>query len=252
MRTVIVDDEPLARRGVRVRLSRESDFNVLRECGTGREAIVAIKELTPDLVFLDVQMPDLTGFEVLRSLQGDKLPGIIFLTAYDQYAIDAFEVHALDYLLKPIDDERFRKALDFARFHMKNSGATATESGLRKVLDMLEKGQQQMHFKTHFAVKTGRRIHVVPIQEIDWIEASGDYLTLHAGGKRHLIRETMGNVERELDPQRFLRIHRSTIVQASRIRELLSLGNCEFLVRLADGSEIRASRSYSHSIERWL
>jgi two-component system, LytTR family, response regulator len=251
VRVVIVDDEPLARSGVRVRLSRFPDVEIAGECGDGRAAVAAIRELSPDLVFLDIQMPDVNGFDVLRSLTADKLPLIIFLTAYDQYALNAFEVHALDYLLKPIDDERFRRSVERARGYLSNQTAANLEGRIRKLLGLaVEKGRSI--YEEHFAAQIGQRIVIVRVEDVDWIEANGDYVTLHAGGKSHLLRQTMSWMEGKLDPKRFLRIHRSAIVQAMKIRELVSLGNREFMVRLNDGTEIKASRSYGERIERWL
>ena len=251
VRVVIVDDEPLARSGVRARLSRFPDMEIVGECGDGRAAVTAIRALLPDLVFLDIQMPDVNGFEVLRSLPADSLPSIIFLTAYDRYAVNAFEVHALDYLLKPIDDERFRRAVEHARDRMSNHTAANLEYRIRKLLDLAGEKAGNV-YEEHFAAQTGQRIVIVPVKDIDWIEANGDYVTLHAGGKSHLLRQTMVWMESKLDPKRFLRIHRSAMVHATKIREVVSLGNREFMVRLGDGTQIKASRSYSERIERWL
>jgi two-component system, LytTR family, response regulator len=251
VRVVIVDDEPLARSGVRARLSRFPDVEIAGEYGDGRAAVTAIRELSPDLVFLDIQMPDVNGFDVLRSLATDRLPLIIFLTAYDQYALNAFDVHALDYLLKPIDDERFRRSVERARGYLSNQTAANLEGRIRKLLGLAGKKDGGI-YEEHFAAQIGHRIVIVRVEDVDWIEANGDYVTLHAGGKFHLLRQTMGWMENKLDPKRFLRIHRSAIVQAMKIRELVSLGNSEFMVRLNDGTEIKASRSYSKRIERWL
>src|SRR6266545_2837997 len=212
MRVVIVDDEPLARRGVRARLAAVPDMRVVAECANGAEAVTAIQALAPDLVFLDIQMPDLNGFDVLWRLPSRKTPLVVFLTAYDQYALEAFEAQALDYLLKPIDDARFARALERARL------LNASQS----------------------------------LPEIDWVGAAGDYVTLHVGEKDYLARQTISSLERELDPERFLRIHRSTIVQTSRIAELVTLENGEFLIRLRSGAELRTSRSYSQRLEEWL
>ena len=251
IRVLVVDDEPLARRGVRSRLRKHSDMEIVAECGTGEATVAAIRERLPDLVFLDVQLPDMSGFEVLRSLKRDEIPAVIFLTAYDQYALDAFSVHALDYLLKPIDDVRFENALAHARERIRNHDLPELEKRIREFLKNTgERGNAR--YETRFSVRTGQRIVVVSVNEIDWIEACGDYVTLHAGNRSHLLRQTMNKMESQLDPARFLRIHRSTIVQTSRIRELVALDNREFLLRLADGKELKTSRSYSDRIERWL
>lgn len=250
MRVVIVDDEPLARRGVRVRLRGAPDVDVIAECGTGGDAVNAMQSLGPDLVFLDIQMPDLNGFEVLRRLREQKLPLVIFLTAHDEYALAAFEAHALDYLLKPIDDARFAQALDRARILNASHTLAETNERISAMLNSIE--QSQARYRTHITVKTGRRVKVVPVLEIDWIGADGDYVTLHVNDKDYLVRQTITSLERELDPEQFLRIHRSTIVQTSRIAELTTLEGEGYLVRLRNGSERRTSRPYRSRLKEWL
>jgi two-component system LytT family response regulator len=251
LRVLIVDDEPPARRGVRARLANQPDIEIVAECGCGEEAVTAIRSMAPDLVFLDIQMPDLNGFDVLRRLPSGRLPFVIFLTAYDEHTLRAFEVHALDYLLKPIDDARFYESVEHARRQVCHRVAGDIESRLRKLLDRYETGEVK-RFETRFSVRTRQRISIVEVGEIDWIEASGDYVTLHAGKKSYLLRQTMNRVESQLDPSRFLRIHRSAIIQASRIRELVSLDNREYLIRLSTGAELKSSRTYGDAIERWL
>ena len=252
MRVVIVDDEPLARRGVRARLAAAPDMRVVAECATGVEAVTAIQALAPDLVFLDIQMPDLNGFDVLRRLPARKMPLVVFLTAYEQYALEAFEAQALDYLLKPIDDARFMRALERARLLNASQSLPEIERRIRALLETLQETGSRPRYRTHMTVKTGRRVTIVDVMEIDWIGAAGDYVTLHVGEKDYLARKTIGSLERELDPERFLRIHRSTIVQAARIAELETLENGEFLVRLRNGTELKTSRSYSQRLEEWL
>ena len=242
----IVDDEPLARRGVRARLAAFPELKIVAECADGHAAVETIRKLAPEIVFLDVQMPGMTGFEVLKELAGQRLPTIIFLTAYDSYALKAFEVHAVDYLLKPIDDERFTAAVKRAVRQLSLESAESLESRLRSLLD------QHGDYTERFAVKTGRRLVFVHADEIDWIEAAGDYASLHVGRKTHLVRETLQNLEKRLDPTRFLRIHRSTIVASDRIQEMETLPNHEFRVRLMDGTELRASRTYSSAFENLL
>ena len=251
IRVLIVDDEPLARRGVRSRLRRHSDIEIVAECATGKAAVTAIRERLPDLIFLDIQMPDISGFEVLRILKPEELPAVIFLTAYDQYALDAFSVHALDYLLKPVDDARFERALMHARETISNRDLPDLEKRIRELLKNISR-RETIRYETRFSVRTGQRIAVISVNDIDWIEACGDYVTLHVGNRSHLLRQTMNKMESQLDPARFLRIHRSTIVQTSRIRELVALDNREFLLRLSDGKELKTSRSYSDRIEKWL
>jgi two-component system LytT family response regulator len=250
MRVLIVDDEPPARRGVRARLANQPDVEIVGECACGEDAIDVIQRLAPDLVFLDIQMPDLSGFEVLRRIPAGKLPLVVFLTAYDQHALRAFEVHALDYLLKPIDDLRFYDSLENARLHVRDRKGDF-ESRLRQLLEGRTNGEAK-RYETRFAIRTKQRISIVDVDDIDWIEASGDYVTLHVGKRSHLLRQTMNRVERQLDPERFLRIHRSAIIQASRMRELVTLENREYLIRLSTGTELKSSRTYSDAIERWL
>jgi two-component system LytT family response regulator len=267
LRVLIVDDEPLARRGIRARLKAFSDVTVLEECPDGDSALNAIGKLSPDLVFLDVQMPGMSGFDMLARLPAESLPSIIFLTAYDQYALRAFEVHALDYLLKPIDDERFASAVERARRQIRLRNASVLEDRLRGLLEEIrssgtaaelgpkgatESEIKQEEYADRFAVRTGTRITFVLADEIDWIEAAGDYASLHVGNRTHLLRETLNNLEARLDPARFVRVHRSTIIQAARIRELDALPNREFRIRLVDGKELKASRSYRDRLNRWL
>ena len=252
LRVLIVDDEPLARRGIRARLKAFSDITILGECVDGETAVEAILRLSPDLVFLDVQMPGMSGFDVLHQLSKTRAPFIIFLTAYDKYALQAFDVHALDYLLKPIDDERFSAAVKRARRQINLQTAGTLENRLRALLAEYTSEAQPSIYAERFAIRTGRRIAFVLADEVDWIEAAGDYANFHVGKRTHLLRETLSSLEIRLDPARFVRIHRSTIVQAARIRDLQTLPNREFRVRLCDGTELKASRSYRDRLERWL
>jgi two-component system, LytTR family, response regulator len=247
LRVLIVDDEPLACRGVAVRLRKFPDIEIVGECGDGSSAVKQILALSPDLVFLDVQMPEMDGFDVLRALPRDRLPGIIFLTAYEQHALRAFEVHALDYLLKPINDERFEAALDRAR---QRSLSNSQKQLVERLLGLL--GEKPSSYLSQFAVRTGSRIQVVLAEDLDWIAAAGDYSELHARGRSHLFRETMNSLEHKLDPSKFLRIHRSRIIRISRIVELRSIENREYIVKLSDGTEHRSSRTYSGKLENWL
>jgi two-component system LytT family response regulator len=247
MRALIVDDEPLARSGVAVRLSKFADVEIVGESGDGPSAVEKILQLSPDVVFLDVQMPGMDGFEVLRALPSEDLPSVIFLTAYEQHALRAFEVHALDYLLKPLDDERFARAVQRAR-EVQDTDAKIRMS--ERVLRML--GENSGRYVSRFPVRTGVRIQVVLADDIEWIAAAGDYVELHYGGRYHLLRETMNSMEQKLDPAKFLRIHRSRIVRLTCIRELQALDNREYLVRLSDGSEHRSSRSYAVRLDDWL
>ena len=247
MRALIVDDEPLARAGVAVRLSQFSDVEIVGECGDGPSAVQKIVELSPDVVFLDVQMPGMDGFEVLRALPREELPSVIFLTAYEQHALRAFDVHALDYLLKPLDDEKFNRAIERAR-RVKDTDTKLQMS--ERILRLL--GESFGRYVSRFPVRTGSRIQVVLADNIDWIAAAGDYVELHCGARHHLLRETMTSIEQKLDPAKFLRIHRSRIVRLTCIRELHAMDNHEYLLKLSDGSEHRSSRRFADRLDDWL
>jgi two-component system LytT family response regulator len=237
---------------VETRLALHPDIQVVASCVTGTEAVKAICDLRPDLVFLDVQMPDLNGFDVLRKIPVNQLPLVVFLTAYDHYALQAFDVHAIDYLLKPVDEVRFARTLERARAQMKTAAARQIELRLRELLDQTMDQRALVTYETRFLVRTGRRVAIVPVEDIDWIEAAGDYVTLHVGNKSHMLRQTMNRLEVQLDPDHFIRVHRSAMVRASRICELESLPNREYLLRLSDGTKVRTSRRFSDRIERWL
>jgi two-component system, LytTR family, response regulator len=255
IRVAVVDDEPLGRRGIISRLGKTPGFEVIAECCNGREAVTAIREGNPDLVFLDVQMPGMNGFDVLEAL-GPAYPGIIFVTAYDQHALRAFEVNAIDYILKPIDDVRFGEAVSRAKRNLDQERQSALGRRLSALL-------QDVHPATgdagrshpaaeRFVVRSGGRIRFVRHTEIDWIEAAGDYVRLHAGEKSWLLRETMAAVESALPSRRFVRIHRSTIVNLERIRELRSFDNGDYSVLMNDSTELRLSRSYRAALQRLL
>ena len=247
MRALIVDDEPLARQGVALRLRRFKDIEIVGQCGDGPSAVTSILELSPDIVFLDVQMPGMDGFEVLRALPSDGLPGVIFLTAYERHALRAFEVHALDYLLKPVDDDRFAAAVERAR---KLVDSTSRTRMAERILEMLARNSEK--YASRFTVRTGSRIQIVLAEDTDWIGAAGDYAELHVRGHSHLLRETMNSLEQRLDPAKFLRIHRSRIIRKTSIVELRGIDNREYLVKLSDGSEHRSSRTYADQLEEWL
>jgi two-component system LytT family response regulator len=242
-----VDDEPLARRGVLLRLRKFEDVEIVGECADGSSAVEKILELSPDVVFLDVQMPGMDGFEVLRTLPPENMPDVIFLTAHEQHALQAFEVNALDYLLKPVDDERFAAALDRARSRVDSSAKTRAAE---RILEML--GHNSSKYATRFAVRSGSRIQIVLVEDIEWIGAAGDYAELHVRGRTHLLRETMSALEQKLDPERFIRIHRSRIVRSASMLELRGIDNREYIVKLHDGSEHRSSRTYADRLDGWL
>jgi len=250
IRTLIVDDEPLAREKLRGFLEKEDDIEIVAECRNGREALETIEAEEPDLVFLDVQMPEMDGFEVLEHTDRDKLPAVIFTTAYDQYALKAFEVHAIDYLLKPFDRERFAEALGRARGERERRQVDQMRQQLMALLGEVEK--RHARFPERLVVKTSGKVVFVKVGDIDWIDAAGNYVRLHVAGDSYLMRETMGRVEERLDPELFLRIHRSTIVNIERIRELQQQFHGDYLVVLKNGQRLTLSRSYRDKIQELL
>jgi two-component system, LytTR family, response regulator len=241
IRALIIDDEPLARAGLRRLLEGDTEVEILGECGDGLEAAEQIRRLHPDLIFLDIQMPELDGFGVLDSLTPDELPLVIFVTAYDQHALRAFQVHALDYLLKPFEEERFHEALDRAKAHLhQKNGSQIT----RRILEMLDGNREERQSPGRIMVRNAGRITFVRVEEVDWIEAQGDYVCLHCQGKKHLVREKISDMETQLAADRFLRIHRSTIVSIPRIKEMQPLFHGEYAVVLHDGTRLTMSRSF--------
>jgi two-component system LytT family response regulator len=247
MRVLIVDDEPLARRGVVHRLSQFKDVEIVGECGDGVSAVEKILERSPDVVFLDIQMPGMDGFEVLHALPRESLPAVIFVTAHEQHVLRAFDVHALHYLVKPVDDTRFAAAVGRAR-DLVDSELKAEMA--QRVLKMLDGASDR--YASRLAVQTGSRIQIVTAEDVEWVGAAGDYVELHVNGCSFLLRETMTSLEQRLDPEKFIRIHRSRIVRLKGILELRSIENREFTVKLSDGSEHRSSRTYADRLERWL
>lgn len=243
IRALIIDDEPLARQRVRGLLETEPGVEIAGECTDGVDAIEAIRSLRPDLIFLDVQMPEVDGFAVLERLTPDEMPLVIFVTAFDEHAVRAFEVHALDYLLKPFEDDRFREALRRAQ---SRPGRKDREDAMRRVLEMLEDvgGEGVKDGVKRIMIKTGGHITFLRTAEVEWVEAQGDYVSLHSQGKRHLIRENIGDMERQLSSNSFVRIHRSTIVNVARIKELQPLFHGDYQVILHDGTRLTMSRSF--------
>ena len=248
LRVVIADDEPLARERIRDLLREERGIDVVDECTDGPSAVDAIRRLTPDLVFLDVQMPGADGFEVIDRVGPENMPAVIFVTAYDRYALRAFDVHALDYLLKPFDRERFHQALRRAQTRRGGSGE---EMG-RRLLQLVHELRPSAPRADRLVVKTGGRIFFLRAEEIDWIQAEGNYVRLHQGSHSHLVRETMASIENRLDSQRFFRIHRSSIVNIERVRELQPWFNGEYRVLLHDGTKLTLSRGYRDRLQARL
>lgn len=252
IRTLIVDDELLGRTVIREMLRRDPEFSVVGECANGHEAIAAISAERPDLVFLDVQMPEVDGFAVLAALEAERLPMIIFVTAYDQYAVSAFDVHAVDYLLKPFDRERFGKALQRAKLQLQRESASDVSNINRRILALLEEQRARTKYLERLVIKNNGRIFFLKTEEIDWISAEGNYVNLHVKKDSHLLRETISSLEAQLDPQKFARIHRSQIVNIDRIRELRHWSHGEYQVILHDGVELMLSRSYREKLHGLL
>ena len=256
IRTLIVDDEPLARRNLRVLLEKDPQIEIVDECRNGREAVKAIKALSPDLIFLDIQMPELDGFDVLARVGPERIQAIIFVTAFDQYALKAFEVHALDYLLKPFDDERFAFALRRAKSQIE---AREINRVSKRLLALLEERESQResstsdkNYLTRLMIKSAGRVVLLKVDEVDFIEADGNYAKLHVGRKAHLLREKMHDLEGRLDPAKFVRIHRSVIVNLDRIKEMHPHFNGDYIVVLEDGRQLRLSRTRRENLEARL
>jgi two-component system LytT family response regulator len=265
IRTIIVDDEPLARRGLELRLADAPDIEIARQCANGREALAAITELHPDLMFLDIQMPGLSGFDVLAQVPQESLPMIVFVTAFDRFAIDAFEAHALDYLLKPVDDARLARALERVRAQWQQRQALVQREQLMAMLgDLTGQGQIEpeslatlagrpaRRYATMLPIRVGRETIRLDVSTIDWIDAAGDYMCVHAAGQTHVLRATMKELEEMLDPQVFQRVHRSTIVNLARVRSLRPHLNGECFLKLQSGQEIKLSRSFRDKVELLL
>jgi two-component system LytT family response regulator len=245
-RVLIADDEPLARERLRTLLHAEDSIDVVAECADGLSAVAAIQKSRPDLVFLDVEMPGASGFEVIEAIGVDRMPSVIFVTAYDRYALRAFEVHALDYLLKPFDRDRFHEALTRARQQIDRQSHGELERRLLELVQDLKPAPQPLE---RFVVKSAGRVFFVRTADIEWIEAAGNYVKLHVGSEVHLFRETMNAVEGKLDPESFFRIHRSHIVNIEQIRELQPWFNGEYVVFLKSGTRLTLSRGYREKLQ---
>lgn len=249
LRTIIAEDEPLARERIRSLLNAEADIELVAEATDGRSAVAAIEEHAPDLLFLDINMPELDGFGVLSEIGLDAVPAVVFVTAFDQFAVQAFEAHALDYLLKPFDEDRFRDALARARVAVRSRAAGDLDRRLTHLLEDLGRPA----WLERVAVKSGGRIIFLRTDQIEWIGAEGNYARLHIGGNRSwLLRETMNRLEERLDPRRFLRIHRSTIVNTEAITELEPLFQGDYVVILRGGDRITSSRGYRANLQNFM
>jgi two-component system LytT family response regulator len=261
IRTLIVDDEPLARENLRIRLREVPDFQVVGECGNGRETITAVADARPDLVFLDIRMPDMDGFAVIEQIPPEQQPTIVFVTAYDRFAIEAFRVHALDYLLKPFDEDRFAETLDLCRQRIAEMRRVRQRGeprfllsegvGENHVLAVRDRGAGRAYIE-RLVIKSRGRVFFLRVQNLDWIEAYGDYVRLHAGERSYLLRKTMNEMESRLHPRAFARISRSAIVNLDRIQELQPLSRGEHRVHLAGGQDLKLTRSYRGKLETLL
>ncbi len=264
IRTIIVDDESLARRGLKIRLQPVSDIEIIAECENGRQALAAIQEHQPDLVFLDIQMPGIDGFEVVRQIQADNMPLIVFVTAFDQYAVNAFEIHAVDYVLKPVEQERLDIAIARVRQHLVQSESDNQKKRLMDLItnitgqtpaqidQIIANGEAPNQYPNKIAIKDRGETTLVLSNDIGWIEAAGDYMCIHANDQVHVLRSTMKNLESKLNPKNFQRIHRSTIVNLNKIEKVCSHINGEYYLVLAGGSRLKMSRSYRDKIKHIL
>jgi two-component system LytT family response regulator len=261
IKTLIVDDEPLARRTIRNLLAEDPDVEVVGECGGGAEAVERIRSQPPDLLFLDIQMPGMDGFDVLEAVELERISAVIFVTAFDAYALKAFEVHALDYLLKPFTDARFREALARARSHVELREAKGLAESLRAFLrgrvgaseeTTVTAPGRKTGYLTRFMVKVGGRVIFVNPSDVDWIEADNYYIKLHVAGRAHLLRLSMKELEGRLDPKLFWRIHRSAIINLDRVKELHQHPGGEYVVVLRDGTELKLSRARRERLQELL
>ena len=264
LRTIIVDDESLARRGLSLRLQNIPEVEVIAECSNGADALKAIAEHGPDMVFLDIQMPGMDGFEVINHLQADTMPLIVFVTAFNEYAVEAFKVHAVDYVLKPIDEDRLREAVDRALAHREQQDLVTSKEKLVQLVmgitgasassveEMAESGDSPRKWPEKITIKDGNDIRFIRVPEIQWVDAAGDYMCIHASGNTHIMRITMKQLEDLLNPDIFLRVHRSTIVNTNVITGAQSLDNGEFLLNLECGSQVKVSRSYRDKVKHLL
>lgn len=249
IRTLIVDDEPLARERLHKLLEAEGDFDILEECGDGQQAVAMIEEHRPDVVFLDIQMPEQDGFGVLEEVTLPELPVVVFVTAYSQHAIRAFEVHALDYLLKPFTKSRLKETLTRVREHLTQRHTGELNRQLQAVLEEMRGSARG---SDRLAVKTSGKVVFVKLADLDWIEAADNYVNLHVGKASHLLRETMTSIEKRLDSNQFMRISRSAIVNVDRIKEMQPMFHGDYAVILHDGTRLSLSRGHRDKLQKLL
>jgi two-component system LytT family response regulator len=263
LRTIIVDDEPLALKLLRTVLSEISDIEIVAECSNGKQAVEAATELEPELIFLDIQMPGMNGFDVIKSLQTDIMPMVVFVTAYDQYAVDAFDLHAVDYVLKPLDSERIARSVERAIDRLKNDIDRSFKSPLIGAIEEIseraskEKPEESVNnlpdgMKRKLLVRDSGVVKVIPFDDIDWVDAAGDYMCVHAVGETHVIRSTLRDLMTKLDDNLFVRIHRSTIVNVERVVSVTPLQKGGSLLHLTQGESLKVSRNYRDSIRKFF
>ena len=247
LRALVIDDEPLAREALRLMIGRDKDFHVAGEC-SGVDAPALIAQTRPDVLFLDIQMPELDGFGVIEAVGVDAVPAVVFVTAYDAYALKAFDVHALDYLLKPFDDARLTQTLERVKSHLR--GGNAQSSTTDRLVALLEDRERSARYARRFLVRVREKVVVVRAEDIDWIEAADYYASIHTGAASYLLRETMAELERRLDPGRFFRVHRSAIVNLDRVREVHPLFRGDCTLVLSNGTQVKLSRTRRDEFER--
>ncbi|MEP1870804.1 MAG: LytTR family DNA-binding domain-containing protein [Paraglaciecola sp.] len=266
LKTLIVDDEPLALKLLQAKISKIPEIEIVGQCSNGREAIAAIMDLAPDLVFLDIQMPGLNGFDVVKNLQSDVAPLIVFTTAYEQYALDAFDVHAVDYILKPIDDERITRAIERAKQRVTSTQSNSSKPSILGAIDAIHHNYQnealmpivtpatiiEQKVEPKVVIKDRDEITILKQSEVEWVDAAGDYVCLHAKGQTHIKRSTLKELLNELDETLFKRVHRSTIVNLNFIRKVIPHTKGEFFLQLGEYEKIKVSRNYKDAIKHFL
>ena len=262
IKALIVDDEELARRGLELRLEKFDDVEICGQSRNGREAMVDFREQSPDVMFLDIQMPGMSGFDVLQQLAGSEMPIVIFVTAYDEFALRAFDANALDYLLKPINDERLAEAIERARQALADKSADGQRDKLLKLVCELtgreltlesalaETAADGKTFPKRLAIRDGAKTACVEVDQIDWVDAAGDYMCVHAAGNTYVLRGTMKHLEEVLNPEMFIRVHRSAIVNRHRVTSMRAHRNGEYFLQLGTDTELKLSRKYKGSLER--
>lgn len=249
LKVLIADDEPLAREDLKLLLRGDPDVDAVSEVRNGKEAVIAIRDQRPDLVLLDIQMPRMDGLTVVEAVGADRMPAVIFVTAHDRYAIRAFDISAVDYLLKPVTEERFRTAFRRAKARL---GVGTSDEIVRQMLSVLETMADPRRHLSRLAIRSGERTLFLPVDDLDWIEASQNYVRLHAGPAAHLFHVSMNSIEASLDPARFLRIHRSHIVNVKRIKQVWSLAHGQYVVELVSGQRLQSGRTYTDRIRQLL